>query len=129
MSISISEYKSLTSAKPSKYKNCRLKVGGQKFDSIAEYNRYLVLKDMERNGEIHNLECQKPFVLFDNRKYIADFYYIQRGKKVVEDVKGFETQVFKIKRDLFLWIYSDIKFLIVRKGKAEEVKRNVKKTA
>lgn len=122
MNLSISKYKALISAKRSKYKNCRVVADGKKFDSKAEYNRYLVLKEMLRNGEISGLECQKSFVLFGKRKYIADFYYIREGKKVVEDVKGFETQVFKLKRDLFLCKFPEIEFLIVRKGKIEKVK-------
>ena len=34
---------------------------------------------------------------------MADFIYIQDGKLVVEDVKGYKTEVYKIKKKLMLW--------------------------
>lgn len=42
-------------------------------------------------------------------RYIADFKYFdaEKGVYVVEDVKGAETEVFRIKRKLFLRKYGD----------------------
>lgn len=37
--------------------------------------------------------------------YVADFVYIQDGKKVVEDAKGHRTDDYIIKRKLMLWIH------------------------
>lgn len=42
--------------------------------------------------------------------YVADFCYIQKGKIIVEDVKGKKTDVYKLKRKLFLYKYSNIEF-------------------
>ena len=82
---------------------------GEKFDSIAEYKRYLELRMLERCGEISELKRQVAFVLapafkFDAAsrtkpaiRYIADFVYFEKGKQVVEDVKVVETDVFRLK--------------------------------
>ena len=37
--------------------------------------------------------------------YIADFVYMERGEKVVEDVKGVKTKDYIIKRKLMLFIH------------------------
>ena len=48
--------------------------------------------------------------------YIADFMYkdIKRGVTVVEDVKGFKTDVYKIKKKLFLYKYPKYEFKEIR---------------
>lgn len=98
----------------SKYKAVRVNNRFGRFDSQKEYNRYLVLADMEKHGEISNLERQVEFLLIppqrDERgkvveeavKYKADFRYVQDGKVVVEDVKGVKTRDYIIKRKLML---------------------------
>lgn len=110
-----------------KYGNRKTVVGGKEFDSRAEARRYKELKLMESAGEIKALELQPEFLLQDKFrymgkteravKYIADFKYfdVEKGVYVVEDVKGVETEVFKIKRKLFLKKYgSEYDFKIVR---------------
>ena len=104
----------------SKYGNKKTIIDGISFDSKKEASRYLVLKDMLKNKEIEDLELQPKFLLQDSFKYkgkterkiyyIADFCYIQKSKIVVEDVKGKKTDVYKLKRKLFLYKYSDIEF-------------------
>ena len=98
----------------SKYKAVRVNNRFGRFDSRKEYNRYLVLADMEKHGEISELERQVEFMLIpaqrDERgkviekavKYKADFRYMQDGKVVVEDVKGIKTRDYIIKRKLML---------------------------
>lgn len=97
----------------SKYRNKKVMYDGIKFDSIAEKNRYIELKLLERAKKITDLKLQVPFVLLDKYeingkkrqgiKYIADFVYIdiEKGKYVVEDTKGMRTEVYKIKKKLF----------------------------
>lgn len=104
----------------SKYGNKKTIVDGIKFDSQKEANRYLVLKDMLMHDEIEDLQLQPKFLLQESYKhkgvtirkiyYIADFSYKQEGKLVVEDVKGKKTDVYKLKRKLFLYRYKDIDF-------------------
>lgn len=91
------------------------------YDSAKESYRAGKLKLLERAGEITDLQEQVTFILQDKFKrdgkaeraitYIADFVYIQDGKKIVEDVKGFKTDVYKIKRKMLLFRYPDIVFL------------------
>jgi hypothetical protein len=103
-----------------KYLNIPTKVDGVKFDSRKEAHRYLVLKDRQNKGLISGLELQPSFELCPafiidgvrHRKisYIADFSYSDKetGHTVVEDVKGvkvIQTQVYKIKKKLFLKRY------------------------
>ena len=47
--------------------------------------------------------------------YIADFEYInETGETIVEDVKGVETAVFRLKRNLFLRLYPHLRLVIVK---------------
>lgn len=103
----------------SKYNSRKTTVDGFTFDSKKEAKRYLELKQMEKDGLIHNLQLQVPFVLIPsfeieidgkkrkrrNIRYIADFVYYEDGNKVVEDVKGRKTDVYKLKKKLFEYKY------------------------
>ena len=41
-------------------------------------------------------------------EYVADFMYIDKDdKKIVEDVKGMMTDVYKLKKKLFLNLYDE----------------------
>lgn len=93
-----------------KYHNKKVIVDGLKFDSKSEACRYQVLKKLENNNVISDLRLQvvfdlAPSVVINGRKkpalkYKADFVYNHNGKKIVEDVKGVLTAVYKIKRHL-----------------------------
>ena len=109
----------------SKYGNKRIEFEGIRFDSIAEYRRYADLKLAEQAGEITDLQVHPRFLLQEafttpdggreaQITYIGDFQYTERGKIVVEDVKGCRTEVFKIKRKLFLARYPEINFIEVK---------------
>lgn len=103
----------------SKYNAKKKVVDGHTFDSKREAQRYCELKLFVRAGEIRNLELQPRFLLQDkfvdkqgnkHRKieYVADFFYIDKDdKKIVEDVKGVLTDVYKLKKKMFLKIYDD----------------------
>lgn len=97
--------------KRNKYGNEKRQYNGITFDSVAEMNRYIVLSDMEKKGEITNLRMQVPFELLPGFtinghkqraiKYVADFVYLDPdGIQHVEDVKGIETKEYIIKRKL-----------------------------
>jgi len=110
----------------SKYHNQKTIVDDIQFDSKMEAERYLILKDMEKKGEIIELKLQPRFKLQEGFRYqgkseraifyIADFMYKdKKGKIVVEDVKGVMTKEFNIKRKMFLYQYGDeYDFRIVR---------------
>lgn len=104
----------------SKYHNKKIIYNGIKFDSIKEKDRYIMLKWLEKDGRIKELELQKPFELqetfkkngktYRSIKYIADFYYydVIDEKYIVEDTKGYRTEVYKIKKKLFEFKYKGI---------------------
>lgn len=101
-------------SKGSKYKNTKVAVDGITFDSKREAKRYQELKLLERAGEIANLTIQPKFPLrcngrdilirsnryYRGRKatYYADFSYTTKEGRVVEDVKGADTALSRLKR-------------------------------
>ncbi len=107
-----------------KYRNKKVIVDEKEFDSKREGNRYKELKLLERAGEIKDLELQPRFLLQDSFKkngrtfrkieYVADFKYIENGKTIVEDVKGIQTDVFKLKHKIFEKVYPDLELKIIK---------------
>lgn len=103
----------------SKYRAKKAVVDGIKFDSKREADRYCELKLLEKAKEIRDLELQPRFLLQDKFKdktgktyrkieYVADFMYVDKNdKKIVEDVKGVMTDVYKIKKKIFLKKYDE----------------------
>lgn len=101
----------------SKYKNNKVTVDGITFDSQLEANRYFELKLLYKAGEISQLRLQPEFELipafrkngkaYRKTMYRADFMYFDKktGKYIVEDTKGFKTDVYKLKRKLFEFKY------------------------
>ena len=88
-----------------KYNAKKTEVDGFIFDSRAEARRYSELILAERAGEISNLSLQPVFPIIVNEKkigkYIADFQYTDRdGNRVIEDVKGVSTPVYRLKKKL-----------------------------
>lgn len=102
--------------KASKYKNERTEIDGYKFDSIKEAEYYLILKDREKCGEIRYLRLQYPVEIqpsFTDKQgnkiraitYKADFYFYDVKLKSwrIIDVKGFKTEVYKLKKKLLAY--------------------------
>lgn len=85
---------------------------GITFDSKHEAERYAFLKTLEKAGKIYDLRRQVSFVLqpsfLHNGKlireitYRADFVYMQNGRMIVEDAKGMKTQLYQVKKKMFL---------------------------
>lgn len=109
----------------SKYNNKKTQVDMYVFDSILEAKRYKQLALLEKTGKISDLKLQPRFLLQEGFKkngktyrkieYIADFMYIENGQIVVEDVKGKETEVFKLKRKMFEHEYHNLTLKIITK--------------
>ena len=100
----------------SKYGNRKMTRNGETFDSAKEARRYGELVLLERAGQIFDLKRQVKYELIPTQKiggkvaeractYVADFVYIEDGKTVVEDAKGFRTKDYIIKRKLMLFIH------------------------
>lgn len=103
-----------------KYHNHKTTVGSVTFDSTKEARRYATLRLLEEAGEIADLRTQVKYELIPAQKdpetgkvieraahYIADFVYTDRlsGETVVEDVKGYRTKEYILKRKLMLQKY------------------------
>lgn len=106
-----------------KYGNKKTEIDGYKFDSLREKNRYCELKLLVKAKKIYQLDLQPRFELqrgFEDglgkkhRKieYVADFAYLDanKGKFIVEDVKGMKTEVYKLKKKLFLYKFPNYIF-------------------
>ena len=100
----------------SKYNNSKVTYQGLTFDSKKEFEYYLILKDKEKRGLVFNikrqvpLEIQPAFVDKTGVKhraiiYKADFVYTDRltGTERYIDVKGFKTEVYKLKKKLLAY--------------------------
>ena len=96
-----------------KYNNKKETIDGLTFDSAKEARHYRYLRMLERVGEITELETQKTFELLPKQdgeravKYSADFCYKDKeGKPVVEDVKGYKTKDYILKRKMMLFFHN-----------------------
>lgn len=121
-------------ANKSKYNSKKIYAAdGMKFDSRKEYQRYLYLKDKEKDGYIKDLKIQVKYILIPAQRepdqpgkrggikkgklierecaYYADFVYYDcvNDCEVVEDVKGYKAagayNLFTIKRKLMLYVH------------------------
>ena len=107
-----------------KYNAQPTEIDGIRFDSKREAKRYQELQMLAAAGEIHALQLQPRFELQPSFKrngktvraihYVADFQYVENGRVIVEDTKGMETAVFKLKKKLFLFTYPDVELRIVK---------------
>ena len=92
--------------KGNKYGAKKVTVGGITYDSKNEYNRECELKVQQKAGIIKDLKRQVTFSLDVNDEHVcnykADWTYtiVDGGIEVVEDFKGFVTEVFRLKRRL-----------------------------
>jgi hypothetical protein len=85
------------------------------FDSNKELEYYLLLKDRQKRGEIKDLErqvsleIQPGFMMPSGEKiraitYKADFrYHDLDGREHIIDVKGYKTEVYKLKKKLLAY--------------------------
>lgn len=126
----LARLKAYRTAKPSdvrdsKYRNVPTVIDGIRFDSRMEAARYQELCLLQRSGAIQGLTVHERFELVPKATlksgarvraivYEADFSYFEGITKVVEDVKGVLTPVFKLKANLFLRRYEDVDFRIVK---------------
>ena len=102
----------------SKYNAKKVEIDGIVFDSRAEGRFYEHLLDLMHEGVVESFEMQKPYTLLDKFphpktgktiraiKYVPDFEVIYTdGRVEVVDVKGMQTDVFRMKCKLFMFRY------------------------
>lgn len=102
---------------PSKYGNVRARLPelpGRTFDSQREATRAYVLLRLQQEDKIRGLRFQVNYRLAVNgvpiTTYRADFVYEERDeigewRTVVEDVKGFPTKEYALKKRLMLALH------------------------
>lgn len=92
----------LTAPRGNKYRAVR--TGG--FDSRKEARRWQELRALELAKEIRDVRCQPEFHCWIHGqlvcKYRADFLWtdVQTGQTMIEDVKGYRTDVYRLKAKL-----------------------------
>ena len=107
--------------KRSKYNNKRVRVDGILFDSQKEADYYSELKLQLRAGVIKGFCRQPEFILVDgfaDKKpviYKADFIvFKQDGIAEIIDVKGMETEIFKLKKKQFEDKFPELEIKVVK---------------
>lgn len=103
----------------SKYNAKKVEIDGIKFDSKAEGEYYLHLKQQVSERQILGFERQKRMLLQEGFSvegvkgkirpifYVVDFIIAENdGTLTYVDVKGMETDVFKLKKKLFMKRYN-----------------------
>lgn len=111
----------------SKYNAKPTNSDGYRFDSKREAQRYQELKQLEQAGHIRHLLVHPRYCLQESftdsagKKqssitYVADFKYVEvpTGNWVVEDVKGVETPVFRLKAKMFKKVYPHLELRLVK---------------
>lgn len=102
-----------------KYRNKPCTVGGEKYRSQREAKRHQDLMMLQKAGIIAGLTREVPFELApgikiegEDRKrpavrYVADFVYseVKSGRIVVEDAKGMQTPVYRLKKHLLATVH------------------------
>lgn len=114
--------------KRAKYRNSKVTIGNDTYDSMKEYKRYLDLLALEKTGEIKELQRQVKYILIPAQRepdtigkrggihkgkllekevaYFADFVYTDSsGETIVEDTKGIRTKDYIIKRKMMLFFH------------------------
>lgn len=96
-------------AKPSKYGNKKTEYNGQIFDSKKEAAYCMQLDTLKKAKNkverVVSYECQVAYPIEINGKkickYVADFVVMYAdGRKEVVDVKGFRTEMYRLKKKL-----------------------------
>ena len=111
-----------------KYNARKVKIDGYTFESQREAERYSELCIMEKAGEIKDLQVHpkielQPGFYYQNQRiraitYEADFqYYDKDDTIIVEDIKGMETQAFRIKWKIAQYKFRNTKTVEFRKVK------------
>ena len=109
----------------SKFKAYKATINDITFDSLNESRFYIKLLQDKKAKIVKSFELQKEFELIPpyvkngkkirKMSYIADFVVKKSdGQVLVIDVKGIETDVFKLKQKLFEYKYPDLTIICCR---------------
>ena len=112
-------------ASRSKYHAYKAVIDGIQFDSLNESRYYVCIKQVRDNhqetehGKLLSFEMQVPYTIVPSHikkghrirkmEYLADFVlHYEDGTERVIDVKGVETDVFKLKKKFIEYVYPDV---------------------
>lgn len=125
------QYRAIGKAKRAKYGNKRVMVDDIRFDSQAEAKRWCELRELEKQGIISHIERQPKFKFVINGQKVVsrsdrypngrqvswkgDFAYFDGHHRIVEDVKGFRTKEFILKKAFVEAIWPAVRIVEVSK--------------
>jgi hypothetical protein len=96
-------------------------VDGIEFHSQFEARQYESLKALQLVGVIQQLRVHHAWPLMVGGEEVAtwesDFDYLQDGKPVVVDAKGYSEEVYRLKFKLFNAIYKPLRITEIRQTK------------
>lgn len=111
-----------------KFNNKKMTTPDGEFDSKGEWERWLFLKEAEKNGQIRHLKRQVKYTLIPTQyrteivqlktkakevqrvaereiTYTADFVYEKDGEIVVCDFKGYPNDRWPLKKAMMLYFH------------------------
>lgn len=111
-----------------KFNNKKMSTPDGEFDSKGEWQRWIFLKEAEKNGQISNLRRQVKYILIPTQykavevklktktkvvqrvaeheiSYKADFVYEKDGETVVEDYKGYPNDRWPYVKKMMLFFH------------------------
>lgn len=107
---------STAGTKQPKYSAVPTRVDGIRFDSKLEARRYGQLLQLQRAGEILGFLRQVPAHMPDGTKLVADFLVFPiEGKPWLEDTKGVETAVFRVKLRAYRHHYTWLELRVLKR--------------
>lgn len=109
----------------SKFHAYKAEIDGITFDSLNESRYYVCIKRVRdsgqetEHGKLLSFDMQVPYTIVPSyvkngrrvrkMEYLADFVlHYENGTKRVIDVKGVETEVFKLKKKFVEYVYPDV---------------------
>lgn len=129
--MTAAEFRARPKDKRAKYGNKHVVVDGIRFDSQAEAKRWGELRELEKQGLISHLERQPKFKFVINGQKVVsrserypngrqvswkgDFAYFDGHHRIVEDVKGFRTKEFILKKAFVEAIWPAVRIVEVSK--------------
>ena len=91
---------------------------GHSHPSKGEAKRCSDLHLLQRAGQIRLLQREVPFPVFINGEkvftYRADFVYFQGDERIIEEFKGFKTDVYRLKKKCVEAYHSGVRIVEVR---------------
>lgn len=101
--------------------NVPKKYNGRTYHSTLEANYAELLDEKLANGVLREVQAQPTFRIIVNKHHICDikpdfFIITADGQEQIHEVKGYETDVWRLKWKLMQAIFPDYKYYVIKKG-------------